>query len=310
MTLSDVERPIEDTGLLHLSRKIVILNTTAMRKSQLPYLVRLLDDESPGVRQEVLRALEEIGPGLEGDLEALGIRLRREEEAPIRHLLEKGRRRDFRAAWRAWFVLKGDKQRLEAALQAIVVLQDGRRVAAELPDLIDELAEAYQRKSPVPDALGLSGFLFGDDGIKGVGQSDYLNPLNSNLVYVITEKKGLPISLACVFVLVGHRLGLSIEGCNFPGHFLTIAPVQTRRVVVDCYNGGRMIDESDLAGMGGPVSMKDLLGLECRSAEIIARILRNLVNAYNQLGNAPNARLMTEALSVMAAEALPRKQGL
>jgi regulator of sirC expression with transglutaminase-like and TPR domain len=287
---------------------MVILYTTAMPKSQLPYLVRLLDDEASEVRKAVLRALEEIGPGLEGDLEDLGIRLRREEEYPIRHLLEKGRRRDFRASWRTWFTLKGDKQRLEAALQTIVLLQDGRRVAAELPGLLDELAASYQRISPAPDALGLSGFLFGEKGIKGVDQSDYHNPLNSNLVYVVTEKRGLPISLASVFLLVGHRLGLSIEGCNFPGHFLTIAPVESRRVVVDCYNSGRMINESDLASMGAPVSMKDLLGLECRSVEIIARVLRNLVNAYNQAGNAPNARLMTEALSVMNSEAVPRRR--
>lgn len=280
-----------------------------MRRSELPHIVKLLDDESPEVRKEVLNALEGIGPGLESDLERLGIRLTRDEETPIRHILEKGRRKDFRAAWRAWFVLKGDKQRLEAALQAIVVLQDGNRIAGELPDLLDELADTYQQMSPFPDALGLSRFLFGGDGIKGVEQSDYLNPLNSNLAYVITEKKGLPISLACIFLLVGHRLGFSIEGCNFPGHFLTIAPVENRRVVVDCYNSGRTIDESDLAGMGGPVSMKDLLGLECRSLEIITRVLRNLVNAYNQAGNAPNARLMTEALSVMASEGVPRRQG-
>ena len=276
-----------------------------MRKSQLPYLIRLLDDESPEVRKQVLRALEELGSGLEDDLERLGVRLTREQEAPIRHLFEKVRRRDFRSSWRAWLALGGDKPRLEAALQSIVVLQDGLRVAGNLPDLLDDLAAAYSRTTPVPDALGLSGFLFGDNGIKGAEQSDYHDPLNSNLVYVINEKRGLPISLASVFLLVGHRLGLSIEGCNFPGHFLTIAPVSNGRVVVDCYNSGRMIDESDLANMGSPVSMKDLLGLECRSTEIVGRVLRNLVNAYNQTGNAPNARLMTEALSIMAAHTLP-----
>ncbi len=276
-----------------------------MRKSQLPYLVRLLDDESPAVREEVLKAIEDIGPGLDKELETLGISLSRDQAAPIQHMLDKGRRKQFRTAWRGWFALKGDKRRLETALQTIVALQDGRTAAEELPDLLDGLAERYRLQTPVPDALGLSQFLFRKEGLRGVEQSHYLNPLNSNLVYVISEKKGLPISLACVFLLVGHRLGLSVEGCNFPGHFLVIAPVESKRVLVDCYNSGRMIDESDLAIIDARVSMKDLLQLECRSHDIIARVLRNLVNAYNQTGNPANARLMTEALSMMSAEVLP-----
>ena len=276
-----------------------------MRTSQLPYLVRLLDDESPAVRKEVLGAMEEIGPSLDRELELLGIRLSRDEAAPIQHMLDKGRRKEFRTAWRGWFDLKGDKRRLETALQTIVALQDGRTVAQDLPELLDGLAERYRRQTPLPDALGLSQFLFRKEGLRGVEQSDYLNPLNSNLVYVIHEKKGLPISLACVFLLVGNRLGLSIEGCNFPGHFLVIAPLENKRVLVDCYNNGRMIDESDLAIIDARVSMKDLLQLECRSHDIIARVLRNLVNAYNQTGNPANARLMTEALSTMATEVSP-----
>jgi len=276
-----------------------------MRKSQLPHLVRLLDDQTPAVREEVLKAIESFGPTLDRDLESLNIRLSRDEAAPIQHILDKGRRKEFRSAWRGWFSLQGDKHRLETALQTIVSLQDGATAAQELPDLLDNLAERYRAQTTVPQALELSQFLFRKEGLAGVEQSNYLDPLNSNLVYVIREKKGLPISLACVFLLVGHRLGLSVEGCNFPGHFLVITPLESKKVLVDCYNSGRMIDESDLALINARVSMKDLLQLECRSHDIVARVLRNLVNAYNQTGNPANAKLMTEALSMMASEASP-----
>jgi len=289
--------------LFTLLRENAYLDT--VKRLQLPHLVRLLDDESPVVRAEVLTAMEGIGPSLDKELESLGIHLSRNESAPIQHLLDKGRRKEFRSAWRGWFTMNGDKQRLESALQTIVALQDGSTAALELPDLLDEFADTYRQRTPVPDALGLSQFLFRKDGLRGAEQTDYLNPLNSNLVYVIREKRGLPISLACVFLLVGHRLGLAIEGCNFPGHFLVIAPLESKRVLVDCYNQGRMIDESDLSSIDARVSMKDLLRLECRADDIVARVLRNLVNAYNQTGNPANARLMTEALSMMASEVSP-----
>ncbi len=50
----------------------------------------------------------------------------------------------------------------------------------------------------------------------GTETMDYGDPQNSNLVHVITRRAGLPISLACVYILVGQRMGLAIEGCNFP----------------------------------------------------------------------------------------------
>jgi regulator of sirC expression with transglutaminase-like and TPR domain len=270
-----------------------------MKTSQLPYLVKLLDDESPGVREEVLKAMSRFGATLDGELEHLGISLSRNEEEPIRHLLEKGRRKAFKARWRDWRSLPEDKQRLEAALQSIVALQDGNMAARALPALLDGLAEKYCTDETTPNAIGLSEFLFKVEGLRGVGDADYMNPLNSNLVYVIKEKKGLPITLACVFLLVGHRLGLSIEGCNFPGHFLVIASTGGRRVLVDCYNSGRMIDESALANVDARVSMRDILRLECRADVIVARVLRNLVNAYHQADDAPHPRLMIETLSAM-----------
>jgi regulator of sirC expression with transglutaminase-like and TPR domain len=273
-----------------------------MLRSKLPYLVRLLDDETPEVRTAVLQALESFGESLDRELQGCGIALSREESAPIQHLLDRCRRMAVRKSWPAWFSLRDDKRRLEAAMALIVELQDGAAAAGRLEVLLDQCATEFRSGKHNHDALALARFLFKEKQLRGVSQEKYLNPLNSNLVYVLEEKRGLPISLSCVYMLVGKRVGLPIEGCNFPGHFLSIAHTERSRVLVDCYNGGRTIGEDDLASIDSRVSLKEILRLECRSAAIIARVLRNLKSAYEHTRDTDNLRLMDELLDMMKDE--------
>jgi hypothetical protein len=271
-------------------------------RSQIPYLVRLLEDDSPAVRAEVLHALESFGPLLESELHQSGITLTRSQAHPIQHVLDRSRRELLRASWKEWFSVRGDKKRLETALGMIIDFQDGKGSSLQLAPLLDSLALEYRNGNAALNPIGLARFLFRERGLGGVEQADYYNPLNSNLVYVITERRGIPIALACIYILVGYRLGLAIEGCNFPGHFLAIAPAERSRVLVDCYNGGRTIGEEDLANIDARVSLKDILRLECRGAAIIARVLRNLKTAYEHAGNADNASLMDDLLRMMNAD--------
>lgn len=52
------------------------------------------------------------------------------------------------------------------------------------------------------------------------GASDYYVAANSSLEYVLRQRRGIPISLACVVIGVAEQLGLSASGINFPRHFL------------------------------------------------------------------------------------------
>jgi regulator of sirC expression with transglutaminase-like and TPR domain len=97
-------------------------------------------------------------------------------------------------------------------------------------------------------------------------------------------------------MLVGKRIGLNIEGCNFPGHFLTVASSQRQKILVDCFNGGAVIDAESLRSVGATISFSEVLRLQCDARAIMARVLRNLGNAYEQAGEAENAATMYELL--------------
>ena len=91
-----------------------------------------------------------------------------------------------------------------------------------------------------------------------------------------------------------------IDGCNYPGNFLAIAYERDEKVLVDCYSGGSFITEKDIANVNPStaLSLDDILELECNSLTMIARVLRNLINAYETSGDPGNGKLMMQLLEM------------
>jgi len=119
---------------------------------------------------------------------------------------------------------------------------------------------------------------------------------------VLEEGRGNPLSLSCIYILAGRRVDLDIEGCNFPGHFLVRARNDDETFVVDCFNGGRFLEKTDILSVnkGAASQIKDLLENHCTTETILARMLRNLVHAYRQEDKPKNVALFSELLRLYA----------
>jgi regulator of sirC expression with transglutaminase-like and TPR domain len=260
-------------------------------KKQIPFLIQLLDDAS--IRDSVMKELAAYGASLEREILALHLDVSEQQALLIRPLLTGEYASWLQSEWNHRRDEDNDKRRLEYALDVIAQFQFGRLYPKRLKMLLDNLADEFVARYTTRDALDLAEFLFQGYALQGVPQEEYYNPLNSNLVYVIEQRKGIPISLACVYILVGDRLGLKIEGCNFPGHFLAIANGKT---LIDCFNGGLVIDREALASINAQVTLSDLLKLQCNTAAILARVLRNLITAYQQVGDDSTANAMGDLL--------------
>ena len=85
----------------------------------------------------------------------------------------------------------------------------------------------------------LNAYLFEELGFTG-NREHYDDPRNSFLNEVLDRRTGIPISLAVVYLEVGRRAGLRLEGVNFPGHFLVraIAEPGIEDLIVDPFHGG------------------------------------------------------------------------
>jgi len=95
-----------------------------------------------------------------------------------------------------------------------------RRLGALIADTERDLAEAgadAEGNEPAPAAL--VDYLGGALRFAG-NVDDYYNPNNSDLGWVLAKRRGIPITLALIYIAVGRALGLELRGIGFPGHFL------------------------------------------------------------------------------------------
>jgi regulator of sirC expression with transglutaminase-like and TPR domain len=91
-------------------------------------------------------------------------------------------------------------------------------------------------------------------------------------------RTGLPITLSLVYMLVGMRLHLPVEGIGAPGHFLA----RLDGVIFDPYYRGRILSEGewDLIASEIPERQRPCLSKACTPMQTMHRLLINLRNCY------------------------------
>jgi len=163
--------------------------------------------------------------------------------------------------------------------------------------------------------LALNRFLFDDLGYRG-NAGDYYDPRNSYLNEVLDRRIGIPITLSVLYLEIGRRIGLDLEGASFPGHFLVRLRLRGAMLVLDPFSGGEALSETDLrerlqrvipesATGGVPV---DTLPLDpflepAGKRQILARLLRNLKGIYRHADQPQRLLEVLNRMLVVAPEA-------
>lgn len=133
-------------------------------------------------------------------------------------------------------------------------------------------------------------------GFKG-DSDDYLAPQNSYLNDVIARKKGNPISLSILNVIIAQRLGLPIKGINLPRHFIvawqddyfffTEESKMPILFYVNPFSKGTIFSRRDVEQFLQQVNIppKEIFFTPCSNLDIMKRVINNLINSYSRKGN-------------------------
>lgn len=263
-------------------------------KNKLEYMVKLLDDENPDIRQKVIEDISLLGEDLEHEYDLIKKNLKPFERILIEKLILDNKKEIFLNEWLQLTEITNDLAKIEKVFSIISDFQFGKKTGITLSSMLDKLADDFLLKYPNGNVLELISFLFKEKGIYG-DRGTYFNPYNSNMIYVIQQRIGIPITLCYLLILIGKRAGLRIEACNNPGHFLARIYLGKKIVLVDCYNGGNLIYAEDLKDMliTPPYYIEDILKTNPDTASIIFRIINNLVQAYKKNGNTDLANFFT-----------------
>jgi regulator of sirC expression with transglutaminase-like and TPR domain len=167
--------------------------------------------------------------------------------------------------------------------------------------VLDELghaAAARVQSSPGAGIEAFNRFIFEEKCFRG-NPGEYYDPRNSFLSDVLDRRVGIPITLSIVYLEVGRRAGLEIQGIGMPGHFIVRARESgaLESSMVDPFTG-RMIDHGDCQArldelFAGNVSLTAEHLRASSAREILVRLLTNLKAIYTR------ARLYPQALSAV-----------
>jgi regulator of sirC expression with transglutaminase-like and TPR domain len=223
----------------------------------------------------------------------------------------------------AQLIARGD-ERIDLARACLLIAQDAypgldverylgeiERMASRLRGRLAQGCGAEQR------VVALNQFLYDELGFWG-NTDDYYDPRNSYLNEVIERKTGIPITLSILYMELGRRVGLPLEGVSFPGHFLVRLRLRGGMLVLDPFAGGAPQSEDELRSRVKRVIpdgvADDLPAAElpldqflepATNRQILSRVLRNLKTIYREADKPERMLEVLNRMLVLTPDASP-----
>lgn len=129
---------------------------------------------------------------------------------------------------------------------------------------------------------------------------NFHSPSNSMFNLVLSQKKGNPVALSCLFILLAQRLDLPIYGVNLPNLFVLIFDYPGYRFYLNPFNRGQVFLEKDIDDYLKQMNIEpnEKYYKSCSNIEIIKRILTNLSFAYQKIGEEDKQNEVNQFLKI------------
>lgn len=191
---------------------------------------------------------------------------------------------------------------------------DIQAVLATCDALMVRLKRRLKRDAePIQQLTALNQFFYQELGFSGNANNFYA-PENSYLNEVFRTRRGIPISIAVIWLELARGLGLQADGVSFPGHFLVKVTLPEGLVVLDPLTGQSLgLERSSEQLMPFRNRTEDgedadtPLGLYLQPAtprDILTRMLRNLKEIFSSQTDWPRLKCVLDRLIVLNPDAL------
>lgn len=268
-------------------------------KQKVKALITLLDDESPRIREKVRNQLLSFDNSLEKSLSLVPMEIIASRHNHVFDLIMEYRRKRLLTQWQNIL----DDSSLVGTLERVYSLLSDyfsekiypQPLSLRLDQLSDHFFTLYEHAT----IDNLLQFICIDQKFIG-NKKNYYDPYNSDLGALLTHKKGIPISLTSLMILLGNRIGLTIEGCPYPSHFLGKAQENDHTVLIDVFNNKVISNDSTLTYLG-TLNFNDALLLPLTTSTFIIRILNNIKMGFETKRERNEAALIGQLIQFIKA---------
>lgn len=183
-----------------------------------------------------------------------------------------------------------------------------RRLQDIAETLEQQLARANARDHARRTIMTVNQLLYRELGFRG-NTDHYEDPRNLYLNYVLSERRGIPVSLAIVYAEVCQRVGLDVKPVGLPGHVICRfrpedAESDADELLLDVFAHGRLLTQSDCQSLvrnifGSRISFKEYYLASLQPRQVLQRLLHNLKAGYLQRGEEERAGRIIDLLLVL-----------
>lgn len=278
-------------------QRMMVANMDALAKllsDDDPDTVRLVKEQLVVLADEVMPELEELAESGDGVV-----------AGHARDFLLEIKGRKAQEDFHLLCSLGGESFDLEQAAWSLARAIDPGLCTHEHEVMVNEWGRRYlSGMSSCPsnrDRVRLLSWQIGNDlGFNGNSESYYCEE-NSLLPSVIETRRGIPITLTLLYILIGARAAVKIEGINLPGHFIA----KHADIYFDPFHGGRILCQCDVE------QILERQGLELKEKHLqvatprqfLMRMLANLLYVYDLDGNSEKHGMVKRWMDALGAGA-------
>lgn len=277
-----------------------------MEEKELKALVSLLDDEDAQIITHVEEKIRSLGtsiiPFLEQEWEAnFNPQVQRRIEELI-HVLQYELLKERISSW-----YDSEDQDLLTGMWLVATYQ---YPDLELIKLKQELEQLYYDAwlefkpdlYPFDQVRIINSVIF--NKLKfGANTKNFHSPGNSMLNVVLESRKGNPISLCVIYMMVAQKLKLPVHGVNLPNLFiLTYKDEKHTQFYINAFNKGLIFSRQDIENYIHELHLTPQSSFfePCSNLEIIRRVFRNLIMSFDKMGEHAKAEEVKELLLIIA----------
>ncbi len=261
-----------------------------MDEKEIKALISLLDDEDKQVVAHVEEKIRSLGtqaiPFLEKEWEASFSPALQGRIEEIIHDLQYDLLKERLLAW-----YQAETKDLLEGMWIVATIQypdlDLDKLKQELEQIYYETWLEFRADlHPMDQVKVVNGVLF--NKLKfGANTKNFHSPGNSMINIVLETKKGNPITLCVIYMLVAQKLKLPVFGVNLPNLFiLTYRDSQNTPFYINAFNRGLIFTKQDIENYIHELHLvpQNSFFEPCDNLEIVRRALRNLIMSFEKMG--------------------------
>ena len=260
-----------------------------MKSSELKALVSLLEDEDEEITEHVEQKILSLGspviPFLEQEWEKnFNPLLQKRIEDIIHHLQFE----QLQTRLEEWKTSESDN-----LLKGMWIISNYHYPDISYETLTKEFEQLYIEAwtefkndlNPFDQIKVLNGVMYNKLKFRA-NTKNFHSPSNSMINNVLETRRGNPITLCVIYMLVAQRLKLPVYGVNLPNLFILTYKTDSMQFYINAFNKGLIFSKEDIDHYINNLNLvpQDIFYQPCDNISIIQRAFRNLIVSFEKLG--------------------------